>query len=101
MPCCLFLGLRRPKRTESARQGRFLPESWDKSKDLNNDACSVWTGPESGPDILPDEPLNSVPQIAEIAAVPRINIENDVITLEGSFSDRDLDDVHIVSVNVG
>ncbi len=59
------------------------------------------TGPETGPEILPEEPLNYVPRITGIEAVPYINVENDTIMLKGRFVDRDLDDSHRVLVRWG
>lgn len=95
-----LLGLWRGNQAASTRR-RSLKKQLLRLESLEQRCLLSITGPETGPDILPEEPLNSVPQITGVEAVPHINVENDTITLKGRFEDRDLDDSHRVLVTWG
>ena len=95
-----FLGLSRGKRTTSTRRSG-LERRLGCVESLEQRCLLSATAPESGADILPEEPLNVAPVIEKIEAVPFINVENDVVTLKGGFSDRDLGDSHRVLVTWG
>ena len=94
-----ILGFPGQKRATGTRRG--LGKKLGRIEALEQRCLLSVTGPESGADILPDDPMNSLPRIDKIEAVPFINVENDVVTLKGAFADRDLDDSHSVLVTWG